>query len=688
MPPRMRDGLKRLGALMLMLWAGAGAGAADWPMWRHDARRSAASPQELPGTLHLQWQWRLPPQPRAWQEPINQDRMRYDECYRPIVMDGRVFFGSAADDSFRALDAATGRERWRLRLDGPVRLPPAGRKGKVYVACDDGYLYSVDAATGKVVWRFRGGPQDRWVLGNGRLINLWPARGGPVVADGEVYFGAGIWPFLGVFLHALDAETGRVVWTRSGHAPRFMMQIRRGPAFDGVAPQGCLAAVGARLLVPCGRSVPACFDRASGRFLYFHPEGYAGAGRLVFNPGKRRFELEFPDGERRHFYRFPYHRLRYVGGSDVCGRGDFFFNGGMAFDLATGGDLLGVPRMLVLAPETVYAFAKGTLRAYDLTSLRPKTGSDLEAIRGKRTKLPEWVMDPRWEMPFEGVTAMIRAGSRLVVGRRGKVVALNLAGDRKPPTVAWRVAVEGTPADLIAAEDRLFVITREGSIYAFGAAPVAAPAVYSESRREKPAPVGSQVARTARRILETTGVREGYCLAFGLRDGALIRSLIAQSRLRIIAFDPDARKVASLRLAPEKDGLYGSRAAVHRGAPRSLRLPPYLAGLVVSEAPQAAGVTDPTAFAESVFHVLRLYGGSACLALPERHTAGLRAAARRLPGALVTQRQGFTLLRRVGPLPGSADWTHPYGDAARSNFSDDRLAKPPLLGGLEIVKEK
>ncbi|MCX7806194.1 MAG: malectin domain-containing carbohydrate-binding protein, partial [Planctomycetota bacterium] len=39
---------------------------------------------------------------------------------------------------------------------------------------------------------------------------------------------------------------------------------------------------------------------------------------------------------------------------------------------------------------------------------------------------------------------------------------------------------------------------------------------------------------------------------------------------------------------------------------------------------------------------------------------------------------GLTILRRVGPLPGSAPWTHQYGDAANSLKSDDFLVRLPL----------
>ena len=88
------------------------------------------------------------------------------------------------------------------------RFAPVAWKGKVYFVSDDGYLYCVDAENGRLLWKFRGltqGKQVRKVIGHGRLVSLWPARGGPVLADGVIYFAAGIWPSEGIFVHAVDA---------------------------------------------------------------------------------------------------------------------------------------------------------------------------------------------------------------------------------------------------------------------------------------------------------------------------------------------------------------------------------------------------------------------------------------------------------------------------------------------------
>jgi len=222
------------------------ARAGDWPMWRCDARRGAACGEELAPQLSLQWVREFPPLRPAWPpdsaRPDPQGaRLLFDAVYESVAMGQTLFVGSSHDDRLVALDLETGIEKWAFYADGPIRLAPAASNGRVYFVSDDGHLYCLDAAKGSLLWKRRGGPSDRKVLGNGRLISAWPARGGPVVADGKVYFAAGIFPFLKTFIHALDAETGQPLWTTVS---------------DQVAPQGPLAIVGERLGVPGGHSRP------------------------------------------------------------------------------------------------------------------------------------------------------------------------------------------------------------------------------------------------------------------------------------------------------------------------------------------------------------------------------------------------------------------------------------------------
>ena len=130
-----------------------------------------------------------------------------------VIAAGTLYFGSSADDKLYALDAASGRLKWTFFTDGPVRFAPAFWQDRIYVVSDDGYLYCLAAADGSLLRKWRGGPVDDRVLGNGRIVSRWPARGGPVILDGVLYWAAGIWQSEGVFIHALDLASGQVVWT-------------------------------------------------------------------------------------------------------------------------------------------------------------------------------------------------------------------------------------------------------------------------------------------------------------------------------------------------------------------------------------------------------------------------------------------------------------------------------------------
>jgi outer membrane protein assembly factor BamB len=603
-------------------------------MDRHDARRSASSPQELAPSLHLHWVRHLPPLTPAWPD---QPLMQFDAAYSPVVLGNTLFVGSSRDDSVTALDTDTGAERWKFFTDGPVRFAPAAWEGRVYAASDDGYLYCLDAARGTLLWKFRGGPSDRKVLGNGRLISTWPARGGPVVADGKVYFAAGIWPFMGIFLHALDARSGEVVRTNDGDGSLYMQQPHHADAFGGVAPQGALVVAGERLLVPGGRSVPACYDRATGKLLHY---------RLADNS-------------------------KTGGGADVAACGSAFFNGGAVFDQLTGDHLDDCGKLVVVEDAMLWTYRGGVCRAWAL----PASGKVIQTHdrKGNVVQGAAWTMAAAGEAPLPGVEALIKAGSRLYAGAPGRVAALQLPLQEGNNPPCWEAPINGTPARLLAAADRLFVVTREGRLYCFGDRPrqvqvhplPAAPPAKADAWTEK-----------ARSLLDATGVREGYCVVWGATGGRLVTELARQSRLQIVAVEPDPVNVEALRRELAAAGAYGERVAVHSGDAATFPLPPYLASLMVATAFDAAD----EAGLRKVYSALRPYGGVACLPAVG---ANRQAVARLVNGGGLVQAHlreagDWLLLAREGALPGAANWTHEHADAANTRVSRDKLVKAPL----------
>jgi outer membrane protein assembly factor BamB len=601
----------------------------DWPMWRYDARRSAASGEQLASELHLQWLRELSTPKPAW--PASQDRLQFDASYEPVVAGKTIFIGSMVSDSVTAYDTDTGAEKWRFYTDGPVRFAPVAYKNKLYFASDDGYLYCCNTGDCSLISRFLAGPSTNKVIGNNRLVGMWPVRGGPVLYDDTIYFAASIWPFMGTFIYAIDAETAEIVWTNSGSGSMYLMQPHSSPAFAGVAPQGYLVATEDKLLVSGGRSVPAAYDRKTGEFLYYHLNKY----------GK-------------------------MGVCNVMASSDYFYNDGAIYRLSDGSGISRAP-VSVIAGDVIIGMKNDAVVAYQL---------DPDARSAKDL----WQTDtlPQLERIH------MKAGSRIYgSGEDGSILAIDIPADsdatgKNLAEVAWQAKVDGEVWNMLAADGKLFVVTLEGSIYCF-AEKKTEPKRYE--LEPKPLPAGSgQWADKTKKILEITDQKEGYCLLLGLGTGELLCELISQSNLHIIALDPDAEKVTAIRRQLDEAGLYGNRVSVHVGDITTMQLAPYMANLIVSEDLQAAGIEKGSVFIERIFHSLRPYGGTACFSLPQRkHTDVFRRIIRsELPRCEIASLGEFIRLTRVGPLPGSADWTHQYGDSANTVMSYDKAVKAPL----------
>ncbi|MFC1795029.1 hypothetical protein ACFL3Q_15750, partial [Planctomycetota bacterium] len=88
----MTSSILHLVFLFLFSFQSAVLLADDWPMWRYNAQRCAASPEMLPAELNLQWIRKLAPPKPAW--PASQDRLQFDTSYEPVVAGKTVFVGS------------------------------------------------------------------------------------------------------------------------------------------------------------------------------------------------------------------------------------------------------------------------------------------------------------------------------------------------------------------------------------------------------------------------------------------------------------------------------------------------------------------------------------------------------------------------------------------------------------------
>lgn len=557
--------------------------AEDWPMWRYDAGRTASSTQQLPQELHLQWVRQYP----RVRPAFGTRRLQFDAGYEPVVMGKTLFVGSPCSDSVCALATETGAEKWRFYTDGPVRFAPIAWRNRLFVASDDGCLYCLQAATGELIWKFRAVPSQRKIIGNGRMMSVWPIRGGPVLKDGRIYLAAGIWPFEGIFVYALDATTGDVIWLNDRSGSLYLGHPHGAWSFGGPSLQGYLVVSGKDLLVPNGiGGVPAYFDIDTGELRAFcHLANRVPGSWFVMSDPNGQLSVD-PDYNRE------LHEDRYY--------------------------------------ETRWSNTNPWVRAQKIN-------------------------------PWLGRKWLARAGSRNSISVAGKKYRFDTGLE----------GIEGQVCSMLAADGKMFVVADEGGLYCFGAQ---ATTPKKHRAGQSPLQPKEDTWRTSvRKMLCDTGKYSGYALVWGIGTGRLIEELAIQSSLHIIAVDKDAAKVNALRRKLDAAGLYGSRVVLHAADPMEVEFPPYLADLIVSEDLAAAGLFKDTAFIKKMFQTLRPYGAVACLSVPNNRVKAFTQWAQEadLENAEVKQVDGFVLLKRVGALPGAANYTGQWR-------SPDKRVKAPL----------
>jgi outer membrane protein assembly factor BamB len=241
---------------------------------------------------------------------------------------------------------------------------------------------------------------------------------------------------------------------------------------------------------------------------------------------------------------------------------------------------------------------------------------------------------------------------------------------------------------LIAADDKLFVVGKSGTIYCFGGNAVANPSAYPIDNIPLPTVSDSWSTAVSNMIAQQGGVKEGCCLVWGIGTGRLVEELAKQTNFLIDVVDPDAAKVAALRRKLDKANLYGSsldasgyykpRVTIHVGDPSSIEFPPYAARLICSEDINVAGFNSGITFVKKVFTSLRPYGGTCWLPISSIQESSFNSSvqASGLDQAVVSRNGQFSLLTRSGRLTGSTDFIRPSTGAAI--LSPDMVVKAPL----------
>ena len=244
--------------------------AEDWPSFRNGPARTGSTSEVIHPETQPRWVYRAAAAPKmSWssgegrimENHLIGNLTKYDDSIHPVVVGSRVYFGSSVDHHLHCLDLETGTELWTFAASGPIRLAPAVDQQRVYFGADDGFAYCVSAIDGQLIWKQRAGPADEWLLARGEMISRWPIRTSVLVDQGIAYFGAGIFPHEDVYLYAVKADNGEIVWRQDNLS---VLDAGR----NDLSPQGYLLASDNQLFVPSGRSLPAAIVRQTGELLF------------------------------------------------------------------------------------------------------------------------------------------------------------------------------------------------------------------------------------------------------------------------------------------------------------------------------------------------------------------------------------------------------------------------------------
>lgn len=530
------------------------ARAEDWPAYQKDARRSSITSETLPLPAKLAWERTSYLPSPAWPDPgRSADALDFDHGYYPVAAKGLLYFASSTDDTLYCVEASSGKMKWLFVADAPLRFAPQIFDGRCYIAGDDGIAYCLDATTGKKLWQFEGCPSNRMLMGNGQMSSRWPCRTGVLVAKGLVYFAAGMWPAEGVYLYALDAKTGKLVWCNDTSSSMYRAFPHDGVSFGGPVPQGYLLESGGRLIVPTGLSAPAFFNSKTGEFVAW--QANAGGSTWMTVAGKDL--LISARG--------------WISDQDVrFGEAPTWESDGLTFrEIQTGKSAGGSWRGYDKLPTSARIKLKARLRGqvspiggryrglvdgstYYFTGMGKVERFD---IKGDK---PAYV----WQIEHPRVYSMVMTPETLLLGSADKVTAIRPADGKE----IWSAPVDGQARGVIVANKTLYVSTHKGKLYAFSANAKGKPLVYDAPTRKVP--------------VNLTGERG---LAVVLGDPTLKKSiqLASTSRFSILTLCETAAALQQARAKIREAGLADQITAHRIPANHFLPYADYCANIVV-----------------------------------------------------------------------------------------------------------
>ena len=612
-------------------------------MYRGDPARSGGTSERLPDRLSQLWIHRSsqPPRP-AWPAPAKgsywqkldsiEPRITDDHIFHPVVGESSVYYGSSADDQIYCLDTITGNIRWTFFTDGPVRYAPVIFNGRIYAGSDDGFVYCLSANKGELIWRYRCGPNDYRVSGNGRMISAWPVRTGLVVQDGAVSCLAGLYPSQGVYACGLSAQDGSVLWTQR---------------ISEYSPQGYLLASANRLYVPTGRTDPIALDLHTGKFV----QAYSGVGgTYALLAGDTLVAGRGNDGTLVANDEISSDRLVSINGKHLVVTSERSY-------LLDGTHLSAIDRLRFTDLSRQIVALEKQQNQLQQRRRKPVVKDQEIELRIEMGKLAVQIDELKrerntcqlWKVPCLADAGMILAGQKLIVGGEDQVnVYSAINGD-----LLQTLRVDGRAGGLAAANRQLIVSTDLGTFHCFGIAPgtevndISKTAGSTTDLKIFPAQMNEKAAGQFQLLTQTLAGSKGYGLILGAENAGLIQRLINETDLKLVVVDGDPTTVARLRSLMMRTGAYGTRISVHHIDGDQLPFTDYFANTIIDGSVDSNDTLRSWSESE-IKRVLRPNGG-----------------------ALWKKPYEQALTR--GPLEGAGEWTHLYANSANTSSTEDKL---------------
>jgi outer membrane protein assembly factor BamB len=187
--------------------------ADDWPMFRATPARGNAvntDPGEKPAKL--------------WETPVSLGGRSFGVMSgertgvtQPVVANGLLVVSDIDGQRIVALNAADGKQKWVYATGGRVDLAPTLYRGLCLFASKDGWVHCLNAADGSLAWKLLVPPRERLIGGHDKLESQWPTICDVLVTNGIGYACCGLsFDHLGgVRAVAFKVESGEVVWSQT-----------------------------------------------------------------------------------------------------------------------------------------------------------------------------------------------------------------------------------------------------------------------------------------------------------------------------------------------------------------------------------------------------------------------------------------------------------------------------------------